>query len=90
MTRYLEVQGKYLNLYSGDNELTITYQKEWNFYNCKYEWEKHIVMIFGYDGVVTSPLYLYELDTETGDVKQLRGPGPGQKQTNNNLLLSAN
>lgn len=74
-TLYLEVEGKYLKLYSGDNDITISYQKEWDFSTGGYFWENHIIMIFGYDGAVTSPLYLYELNTETGEVKQLRGPG---------------
>ncbi len=73
--RYLEVQEKYLTLYTGDTERTISYQKEWNFSTNANEWGKNIVFIFGYDGVVTSPLYVYEIDTETGNVKQLRGPG---------------
>lgn len=75
MTRYLEVQGKYLNLRSGDNEINISYQKEYDLDSQSYEWKKQIVMVFGYDGVVTSPLYLFELDTATGKAIQLRGPG---------------
>lgn len=74
ISRYLEVQGKYLNLRTGDNEINISYQKEWDYATGAYEWEKHIVIIFGYDGVVTSPLYLYELNTSTGEATQLRGP----------------
>lgn len=75
ITRYLEVQGKYLKLHTGDEDINISYQKEWSYENNSYEWEKHIVIIFSYDGVVTSPLYIYELDTSTGKAKQLRGPG---------------
>ena len=32
-------------------------------------------MVFGYDGAQTSPLYLYSIDTATGTLTQLRGPG---------------
>jgi hypothetical protein len=34
-----------------------------------------MIFIFGYDGAATSPLYLYTINTETGEITQLRGPG---------------
>lgn len=75
MQRYIEVQGQYLNLRTGDSEVTLSYQKEWDFDESCYAWGKQIVFVFGYDGVVTSRLYVFEVDTETGEARQVRGPG---------------
>lgn len=75
MQRYIDVQGKHLTLYTGDTERQFSFQKVWDSASSSYVWGKQIIFVFGYDGVITSPLYLYELDTATGQVTQLRGPG---------------
>jgi len=41
-------------------------------------WDKYLIFIFGYDGGATSDLYLYEIDTETGEITPLRGPDANQ------------
>lgn len=72
--RYVSVEGKYLELVSGPQTKKFSFSSEWDYTASGYIFGKYICMIFGYDGAPTSPLYAFEIDAETGEVRQLRGP----------------
>ena len=62
---YVKVYGSNLTLRSGE------YKKNQSFSSWG-SWNNYRVIIFGYDGEATSALYMYEINTETGETTQLR------------------
>lgn len=62
---YITIEGANLRLLSGvySTRQSFTSWGVWNNYR---------IMIFGYDGEATSAVYMYEVNTETGDVTQIR------------------
>lgn len=70
--RYVDAQGQYLNIRTGEVERKCALDSEWA--NGGTQFGKYIVFIFGYDGGMTGPLYVYEIDSSDGTVTQLRGP----------------
>lgn len=72
MQRYVDVQGQYLVLSQGEQTKRFSFAQS---YSGGKTWGDHVIMVFGYDGEITSDLYLYKVDTETGEMTQLRGPG---------------
>ena len=73
MKKYLDAQGEYLTLYSGDTSKTLSFGSEYQ-YPVGNVWTDYIVYVFGYDGGVTTPLYAYLVNTETGEVTPYRIP----------------
>ncbi len=71
---YVEVQGGHLVLNTGTVEKKESMGQKWSSAVMDYIWEPYIFAVFGYDGAATTPLYLYSIDSETGEVTQLRGP----------------
>jgi len=65
---WIRLNGNYLDLYT-DELSTFFGFSNWG------SWDTYMIFIFGYDGAATSPLYLYTINTETGEITQLRGPG---------------
>lgn len=76
MQQYIDVSGKYLEVYSGEFDNEFLMGQGWS--GSADSWEDYAFIIFGYDGTVTSPLYYYQVNPLTGEVKQLRGPGSEQ------------
>ncbi len=75
ISRYVDVQGQYLELLTGEKTKKLAFSSEFDYTTYEYVFKPYILMIFGYDGAQTSPLYLYSIDTATGTLTQLRGPG---------------
>lgn len=69
--RYVQAQGKYLPVRTGDYEQEIFMNSS---YSSETGWSDYSIFIFGYDGMLTSPLYLYKVDPVTGEVTMLSGP----------------
>lgn len=69
--RYVEVQGQYLVLNSGDLAKRLAFSPSWS----TNEFEPYILAVFGYDGAATSPVYAFSVNTATGELTQVRGPG---------------
>ncbi len=72
MQRYVDVQGEWLTLRQGTLTRMLPFAKS---YTSTGNWGDYVIMIFGYDGEITSELYLYKVDGGTGEMTQLRGPG---------------
>lgn len=68
---WVSTSGTTLKLVTGETQKNIGFSN-WG------KWEPYLIFVFGYDGEKTSELYLYSIDTETGTVTQLRGPGTPQ------------
>lgn len=66
MGDFVRMEGARLNLRQG------VYEREMMFYSMGYN---YLIFLFGYDGQPTSDLYMWRVDTATGQVTQLRGPG---------------
>lgn len=60
--------GAYLDLHQGVYKLPFEYDSSWSG-----SWKTFMFFVYGYD--TPSDFYLYTIDTETGKVTQLRGPG---------------
>lgn len=67
ITNYVQVSGTSLKLNTGSLETKIGFTS-WG------TWEDYILFVFGYDGEPTSPLYLYRINSETGEITPLRTP----------------
>jgi hypothetical protein len=65
---WIRLNGSYLDLHTGELSTYFGFSS-WG------TWDTYMIFIFGYDGAATSPLYLYTINTETGEITQLRGPG---------------
>ena len=74
INNYVQVQGEYLQLYTGTLEKTMSFGSDYDYEAGGYVFKDYIMFIFGYDGEATSPLYVYRINTETGETEQLRGP----------------
>lgn len=72
---YVSVQGQYLELRTGESSRILTMGSDWDSGFGAYLFKPYILFIFGYDGEATSPLYLFRVDSETGSIEQIRGPG---------------
>lgn len=72
---YVAAQGEYLELHQGVLEKTMSFSSDYDSSAGGYVFKPYILMIFGYDGEATSELHLYKIDTNTGTLEQLRGPG---------------
>ena len=72
---YVAVQGSYLDLFTGEYTRTMSMGSDWDSSFGAYLFKPYILFVFGYDGEATSPLYMYRVDSETGSMEQLRGPG---------------
>lgn len=72
---YVSVQGQYLELRTGESSRTMSMGSDWDSSFGAYLFKPYILFVFGYDGEITSPLYMYRIDSETGSMEQLRGPG---------------
>lgn len=72
---YVAVQGEWLELNTGVLNKTMSFGSTYDSSAGGYVFKPYIIMLFGYDGAATTPLYLYKVDTATGAIEQLRGPG---------------
>jgi hypothetical protein len=61
--------GAYLDLQQGDYNTTLAFDSSWTGGG----WSTIMFFVYGYD--TPSDLYLYTINSETGAVTQLRGPG---------------
>lgn len=69
--------GKWLPLQQGEANRIINISSSSgtsNLFDTPYR-----LILFGYDGTPTSPVYMYEIDAQNQTVIQLRGPGAGEE-----------
>ncbi len=72
---YVDIQGEYLTLHTGELEKTCAFGSEYDSEAGGYVFKPYILFVFGYDGEATSDLYMYRVNTDDGTMEQLRGPG---------------
>lgn len=72
MTRYSDVQGPYLNLYTGENTRRCQFGSDYDYDTDSFVFNPYIVFVYGYDGGSTTPLHVWRVYPETGDVEQIR------------------
>ncbi len=72
ISNYVGLQGQYLTLRQGEVTRKMSIGQNWSTGAFK----DYILFVFGYDGETTSPLYMYRVSGETGEMEQLRGPQP--------------
>ncbi len=60
---------------TGDLTKRMSFASSWSSAAGGYVFKNQVLMVYGYDGEPTSPLYAYVINTETGEVEQVRGPG---------------
>ncbi len=65
------VDAQYLKFHKGNEEVSVY---DAGSYNGQDVYEGRRIMVFGYDGVATSDLYVFDWDSVTGEIVQLRGP----------------
>ena len=58
----ISVNGEYLKLYQGTQEYTFTYY---------FPREEYVVFAFGYDGDITSDLFMKKVNMITGEVTDM-------------------
>ena len=75
MNGYVASMGTWLELSTGDLTKRMSFASSWSSAAGGYVFKNQVLMVYGYDGEPTSPLYAYVINTETGEVEQVRGPG---------------
>ncbi|MDE6360607.1 MAG: hypothetical protein K2L39_05215 [Muribaculaceae bacterium] len=79
MSGYVAAQGEWLKLHSGDLTQKMSFSSKYDSSAGGNVFKPYVLIVFGYDGEPTSQLYAYTIDTETGEVEQVRGPQPEQQ-----------
>ena len=74
INNYVAVQGEYLVLRQGESSRTMSMSSKYSYDAGGYVFEDYILFIFGYDGEATTPLYMYRINSDTGETEMLRGP----------------
>lgn len=74
MSEYVRVQGEYLKLYQGQQSKKMSFSVKHDPTLGVNVFKEYILMIFGYDGESTTPLYAWSIDSDTGETTQIRGP----------------
>lgn len=72
MQDFIDVQGQYMTLYTGEQHKRMSIGPEWDSDKMCWTFGKNRVIIFAYDGEILSDLYLIDVDGITGEVTQLR------------------
>lgn len=78
MSGYVATQGEWLELNTGNLTKKMAFGSKYDSAAGGYVFKPYVLMVFGYDGEATTPLYVYVIDTATGEVEQVRGPQPEQ------------
>ena len=69
VTTYLAVKGDEYELRTGDLSYKLSMKP-----SASGSWEPYIAFMFGYDGELTTKVYVFEVDPANGTVRQIRGP----------------
>ena len=74
INNYVAVQGEYLVLRQGESSRTMSMSSKYSYDAGGYVFEDYILFVFGYDGEATTPLYMYRINSDTGETEMIRGP----------------
>lgn len=67
--------GTYLELHEGEKSFRKTMSSDYSYEQGGWSFIPYNLIVFGYNGAATTPLYVFEVDAATGTVTQKRGPG---------------
>lgn len=81
ITDYIAAEGQWLELFTGEKTRRMSFASSYDSSAGGYVFKPYIMFAFGYDGEATTALYMYRINTETGDVEQLRGPAEAESLT---------
>lgn len=71
-SNYITSSGSSLMLYTGTTTKRFGFTLSYD--SAEPSWEPYVIFVFGYDGTVTSDLYIYKIDTKDGSYEQLTLP----------------
>ena len=72
MNYWVSSYGSWLTLYSGEQTKTFSFSQSYE--GGTSSWNPYVIFVFGYDGGITSDLYIYKIDSETGKYAVLTFP----------------
>lgn len=73
ISRYIDVQGPYLALQRGVTEKHLSFSPSYDPETEEMVFDDYIMFSFGYNGEVTSPLYVWRINAQTGETTPIRG-----------------
>lgn len=72
MLRYADVQGQYLDLFTGEYSKRCSFGSEYDYEADDWVFKPYLIFVYGYDGAPTTDLHAWMFDPATGEAERVR------------------